>query len=159
MAARLTLRRPAHRRHSLWRVIARLRPGATTSSGRRRRTPGRRHCSKAAPAEPATHRGAELRFRLEPMQSYLTSRARPAILALMGAVIFLLLIACSNVANLSPGAGIAGAGRDPAVRTALGANWWRVARQMLAEALLVAALRIGLGIRTRPGRGNPRLAG
>ncbi len=62
----------------------------------------------------------------------------------MGAVIFLLLIACSNVANLFL-VRASLRGRDLAVRTAMGANWWRLARQMLAEALLVAALGSALG--------------
>ena len=57
----------------------------------------------------------------------------------MGAVIFLLLIACSNVANLSL-VRASQRGRDLAVRTAMGASWWRLARQTLAEALLVSAI-------------------
>ena len=131
-AARLT---PGGPRIALaWRVIARLRPGASIE---RAQAQADAVAEQSRAAEP-TYRGAELRFRLEPMQSYLTSQARPAILALMGAVIFLLLIACSNVANLFL-VRASLRGRDLAVRTALGANWWRVARQMLAEALLVAA--------------------
>ena len=83
-------------------------------------------------------------MRLEPMQPYLVSQVRPAILALMGAVMFLLLIACSNVANLFLVRASLRA-RDLAVRTAMGASWWRLARQMLAEALLVAAVGSVLG--------------
>jgi hypothetical protein len=94
-------------------------------------------------AEP-TYRGADLHIRLEPMQPYLVSQVRPAILALMGAVMFLLLIACSNVANLFL-VRASLRGRDLAVRTAMGASWWRLARQMLAEALLVAAIGSALG--------------
>jgi len=69
---------------------------------------------------------------------------RPAILALMGAVVFLLLIACSNVANLFLVRSSLRS-RDLAVRTAMGATWWRLVRQMLAEALLVAAIGSALG--------------
>jgi predicted permease len=123
-----------------WRVIARLRPSATIE---RAQAQADAVAEQSRAAEP-TYRGAELRFRLEPMQNYLTSQARPAILALMGAVIFLLLIACSNVANLFL-VRASLRGRDLAVRTAMGANWWRLARQMLAEALLVAALGSALG--------------
>jgi len=122
------------------RVIARLRPGVTLQ---------RAQSQADAVAEQirnidVTYRGANLQFRLEPMQPYLVSSERPAILALMGAVIFLLLIACSNVANLF----LVRASlreRDLAVRTAMGASWWRVARQMLAEALLVSAIGSVLG--------------
>src|SRR6266478_4596548 len=78
-------------------------------------------------------------IRLEPMRRHLVSEVRPAILALMGAVIFLLLIACANVANLL----LVRASlreRELAVRAAIGASWWQLARQMLAEAFLLAAL-------------------
>jgi putative ABC transport system permease protein len=62
-------------------------------------------------------------------------------------VVFLLLIACSNVANLFL-LQLSLRQRDLAVRTAMGAGWWRLVRQMLAEALLVAALGsvFGLGL-------------
>jgi putative ABC transport system permease protein len=78
-------------------------------------------------------------IRVEPMRQHLVTEVRPAILALMGAVIFLLLIACANVANLL----LVRASlreRELAVRAAIGASWWHLARQMLTEAFLLAAL-------------------
>jgi predicted permease len=78
-------------------------------------------------------------IRLEPMRQHLVSEVRPAILALMGAAIFLLLIACANVANLL----LVRASlreRELAVRAALGASWWNLAGPMLAEASLLAVL-------------------
>ena len=78
-------------------------------------------------------------IRVEPMRQHLVSEVRPAILALMGAVIFLLLIACANVANLL----LVRASlrqRELAVRAALGASWWILARQMLVESFLLAAI-------------------
>jgi predicted permease len=84
-------------------------------------------------------RTAGYAIRVEPLRQHLVSEVRPAILALMAAVIFLLLIACANVANLL----LVRASlreRELAVRAAIGATWWHLARQMLAEAFLLAAL-------------------
>ncbi len=84
-------------------------------------------------------------LRLEPMQKNLVEEVRPAILALMGAVIFLLLIACANVANLLLLRASA-RGRELALRAALGGNQWDLMRQMLAETLLLAGGGALLGL-------------
>ena len=76
-------------------------------------------------------------IRLEPMKSYLVSQVRPAILALMGSVIFLLLIACSNVANLML-VRASLRGRELAVPAALGGSRWQLVRQMVAEPLMLS---------------------
>ncbi len=86
-------------------------------------------------------------IRVVPMRQHLVAEVRPAILALMGAVIFLLLIACANVANLL----LVRASlrqRELAIRSAIGASWWNLASQMLSEALLLAVIGAlgGLGI-------------
>src|SRR5438093_840638 len=84
-------------------------------------------------------RTADYAVRVELMRQHLVSEVRPAILALMGAVVFLLLIACANVANLL----LVRASlreRELAVRAAIGASWWHLARQMLTEAFLLGAI-------------------
>lgn len=87
---------------------------------------------------------SDLHIGVEPLREYLTAQVQPTLLALMGAAIFLLLIACANVANLL----LVRASlreRELAVRTALGGSRWRLARQTLAEALLLAGVGTLLG--------------
>ena len=90
-------------------------------------------------------RTAGYAIRLEPMRANLVSEVRPTILALMGAVIFLLLIACANVANLL----LVRASlreRELAVRAAMGAGRWQLIRQMLTEAFVLAGLGAAGGL-------------
>ena len=82
---------------------------------------------------------ADYHVRVEPMRQHMANEVRPAILALMGSVIFLLLVACANVANLLL-VRASLRNRELAVRAALGANRWRLMSPILAEAVWLAAL-------------------
>jgi putative ABC transport system permease protein len=84
---------------------------------------------------------------LEPLRQHMVSKAQPAILALMGAAIFLLLIACANVANLLL-VRASQRERELAVRAALGGNRWRLLIPLLTEAGLLAFVGAlgGLGL-------------
>jgi predicted permease len=84
-----------------------------------------------------TKETAGLFFRVESMHGDLVADVRPAIVALMGAVIFVLLVSCANVANLLLVRAGAREG-EFALRAALGGSRGRLVRQVLAESLLVA---------------------
>jgi putative ABC transport system permease protein len=128
----------AHRNLMTVGAIGRLKPGLTPARAQKRLdalVPGVRKNS-FDPSAP---------MRLERMHRYLVEEVRPAILALMGAVMFLLLIACANVANLLM-VRASLRERELAVRAALGGSRWRLVCQTLAEAFLLSGMGTLLGL-------------
>jgi len=88
-----------------------------------------------------------LYFRAEGLRADVVGTVKPTIRALMGAVIFVLLIACANVANLLL-VRVSGREREMAVRAAMGGSTWALTRQLLAESLVLSLAGgiLGLGL-------------
>jgi len=131
----------ANRNNVQWRVIARLKPGVVIPQAQAEAET----IAEKIRQENTIARTAGQYFRLEPMKQHLVNEVRPTILTLMGAVIFLLLIACANVANLML-VRTSLRERELAVRAALGAGWWPLVRQTLVEAFVISGIGTVLGV-------------
>jgi putative ABC transport system permease protein len=121
-------------------VLARLAPGSTIQQARAELETIAINLQKAYPVQ-----NADIGTNVTTFRDLLVGDTRPAILVLFGAVVFVLLIACVNVANLFLVRGAARS-REISVRQACGASPSRIIRQMLTESFLLAAIGGALGI-------------
>jgi predicted permease len=115
------------------RLVGRLAPGATLATARNEVE----RVAATMREQTPIMKSADWHFRVEPMHDDLVRDVRPAIVALMGAVTFVLLIACANVANLQL-VRAAARERELAVRAALGSSPWWIVRQLVVESLVLS---------------------
>ena len=139
-AARLNFDTAARNTGAL-RVVARLKQGVPLEQARAEAEAIATTMRERYPVK----KTADVHWRVMPMQEDLVSDVRTSILALFGAVTFVLLIACANVANLLVVRASARQ-RELVIRAAIGGSRWRLVRQMLTESLVLAIMGGALGL-------------
>ena len=128
------------RRSHFLLVIARMNPEITLNQAKAELDT---IAENIAAQHPDTNKTWSL--RVMPLTNYIVGGTQKALLLLLGAVVILLLIGCANVANLLL-ARASGRRKEIAIRAALGASRWRIARQMLTESLVLSIAGGTLGI-------------
>src|SRR5262249_46077324 len=124
-------------------VLARLKPGVTIAEEKAEMKTIAAQLAQDFPQQYPINSGFHI--RVVSLLDQAVGEVRQALLLLLGAAGFVLLIACSNVANLLLSRTMSRQ-KEIAIRTAVGAHPWRIARQLLTESLLLAVVGGGLGL-------------
>ena len=122
-------------------VVARLRPGVTPAQLQSQMDVVTQDFRVRYPED--VSKETVMTFR--PYQAMIGAEMRPFLLVLLGAIGFVLLIACANVANLLLSKS-GSRGREIAVRLAVGASRWQLLRQLVTESMLMALAGGALGL-------------
>jgi len=130
----------ANRGRHNWMVVARLREGISLA-----RADAEMQAIGASLAREYPETNSKVGAFVAPLREHFVSSSRRMLLVLLGTVALVLLIACSNLANLLLSRA-ANRSKEVAVRAALGAGRWQLARQFLCESLLLCTLGSGLGL-------------
>ncbi len=120
--------------------LGRLKPGVTVAQAK---ADLNRIYQNLAVTYPGSNKGNSA--YVAPLKQRVVGEIGPTLWMLLGAVGFVLLIACVNVGNLML-ARASGRSREFAIRAALGASWWRLVRQSLTESLLLSLGGGALGL-------------
>ena len=131
---------PINRRYTNWIMVGRLAPGVSLEAARSEIDVISKQLQEAYPD---TNRDRTL--QLDHLQVALVEGYRQSLLVLVGAIVLVLLIACSNVASLLMARGSA-RGSELAVRASLGASGSRLARHLLVECMILAVVAGGMGV-------------
>ncbi|WP_348264404.1 ABC transporter permease [Telmatobacter sp. DSM 110680] len=121
-------------------AIARLKQGISLSQSRAEMSTIAKRLLEKYPAD-----NIALDAVVNPMHEQLVSQAKPALVTLLGAVIFVLLIACGNIANLMLTRATARR-REISIRISLGASDWQIIKQLVIEGLLLSLMGAIAGV-------------
>jgi putative ABC transport system permease protein len=132
-----------NRSHRAYWVTAMLKKGVTQKQADARLAVMAHHWEQQDHGQVPEY--ANLRLWTEDVMKYVTSSMRDAVLVLLAAIAFLLVITCSNVTNILL-ARINGRRREVAIRLALGGSRIRITRQFLTESVLLAVTSGALGL-------------
>ena len=121
-------------------AVGRLKDGVTLAAARAEMDGIARHLAAMYPEA-----DKDVGIRLLPLKEDMVGEVQPLLLVLLGAVGFLLLLACANVASLLLARSMRRAG-EFAIRSALGASRARIIRQLLTESTMLAGMGAALGL-------------
>jgi len=136
----LDAKQMAVRRFHFLSGVGRLRPGVTLEQGQADITSLAHQLERQYPDS-----NTDYGVGLMPLSTYIVGDIRSTLWVLMGAVAFVLLIACVNVASLML-ARMTTRAREISIRVALGAGRWQIVRQLLTESVLLALIGGAVGL-------------
>jgi putative ABC transport system permease protein len=129
-----------NRRGRFWGAVGRLAPGVTFQQAQAELTAISRHLATEYPQTMASMTAV-----IVPLREHIAGPLREPLTLLFAAVLMVLLIACGNIASLLIARSVE-RHREFAVRVAIGARRWRLVRQVIVEAAVLAAIACGLGL-------------